>query len=204
MNPPKKNLNLAKVLKVGYKNEKTQNKVLGKYGYQMDKPLSNDNQQVYYNPKDKKLLVNITGTHNTRDVGTDAYLALGNLKGTNRYKEADKVLQQAKAKYDEDIVVLSGHSLGGSIAQGIGKPTDKVYTLNSGYTIGQKTKSTQNNYRTSGDAVSLLGAGSNNLKTVGKEPTLFQSFAKGGLIGLAKNALASHTPKTIKGENIFV
>jgi hypothetical protein len=36
---------------------------MAKYGYQIDKGLSNDNQQVYYNPESKKLLYNVTGSH---------------------------------------------------------------------------------------------------------------------------------------------
>ena len=93
-------VNLAKVIKVGYKSQKKQKKVMKKYGYKIDKDLSNDNEQVYYNPSDKKLLYNVAGTHKLSDWGTDAYLALGGLKSTNRYKEADNTLKKAKAKYN--------------------------------------------------------------------------------------------------------
>jgi hypothetical protein len=47
--------------------------------------LSNHNQKVYYNPTERKLLYNVSGTHNISDIGTDIYLALGGLKNTNRY-----------------------------------------------------------------------------------------------------------------------
>jgi hypothetical protein len=38
----------------------------------------------------------VAGTHNISDWWTDLYLAAGKLKSTNRYKEADKVLKEAK------------------------------------------------------------------------------------------------------------
>ena len=200
-------VNLAKVLKVGYKSKEKQGKVMKRYGYQIDKNLSNDNQQVYYNPNEKKLLYNVTGTHNLSDVGTDIYLGLGKLKDTNRYKQADETLKKAKSKYSVNSATITSHSLGGTIAQGIAKPEDQEYSLNAGYTIGQKTKGgNQHNYRTQGDVVSLLGAGSKNLQTIGKKEntTVLGSFLKGGIVGLGKNLLASHKPETIKKQHIFV
>ena len=75
---------------------------LGKHkNYVKDKSLSNDNEQVYYNKKKDKLLYTVAGTHDLSDVGTDAYLAVGKLKYTNRYKEAVDVLEKANAKYNK-------------------------------------------------------------------------------------------------------
>lgn len=55
---------------------------MAKYGYQIDKGLSNDNQQVYYNPESKKLLYNVTGSQSLNDwVNVDAKLALGGTIG---------------------------------------------------------------------------------------------------------------------------
>ena len=190
---------LDTVLKAGYKDKKYQEKTLGKEGYVIDKKLSTDNEQVYYNPLNKDLLVNVTGTHNFSDIGTDVYLAFGGLKKTNRYKEADKVLQKAKAKYDENKVIVTADSLGGSIVQGIAKKTDKVYTYNAGYTIGQKTKGgNQQNYRNKGDLVSLLGAGSKNLHTLNTGKSIAGSFLNTGVEGVVKNAYTQHVPTGLK------
>ena len=187
---------LDTVLKSGYKSQKEQAYNLGKRGYVIDKKLSTGNEQVYYNPLNKDLLVNVTGTHNFSDRGTDVYLAFGGLKKTNRYKEADKVLQKAKAKYDENKVIVTGDSLGGSIAQGIGKKTDKVYTYNAGYTIGQKTKGgNQYNVRNKGDLVSFAGAGSKNLHTLNTGQSIAKSYLNGGVI---KNAYTQHVPTGLK------
>ncbi len=42
-------INLYDALKNSYKDKKTQEKGLKKYGFDLDNTLSNDNQQVYYN-----------------------------------------------------------------------------------------------------------------------------------------------------------
>ena len=159
-------LSLYTPLKVGYTKDKiTQKQALKASGYYRDNQLSNPNEQVYYNPTNKKLLVNVNGTNSLSDWATDAYLAVGKLKDTNRYKEADDVIKRAKKKYAPRKAVLTGHSLGGSIVSQIGG-NNKVITLDKGNTFGTKTRPNEIDYRTSGDIVSLLGAGNKNTKTL--------------------------------------
>ena len=188
-------LSLYDTLHHSYKPLKEQKKFYKDKGYYLDKKLSNDNQQVLYNPTTKKLLYNITGTHNLKDWGTDLYLAMGKLKNTNRYKEADETLRKAKQKYGVNNATVSGHSLGGTIGNYIAKPEDKAYLLDSGYTIGQKTRDyggNHRNFRTAGDLVSLLGAGRNDsMKTLKNNNIL-------------KDPLTSHSVENIKNENIFI
>lgn len=76
---PNKQLSLYDSLRVGYlNNEKQQGQEMAKYGYEIDKKLSNENQQVYYNPQTGKMLYNVTGSHNLTDwVNSDLKLALG-------------------------------------------------------------------------------------------------------------------------------
>jgi hypothetical protein len=78
-NPMKKNVSLYDALRVGYlQSERQQGEEMAKYGYVIDKALSNDNQQVYYNPTTGKMLYNVTGSHNLSDwVNSDLKLALG-------------------------------------------------------------------------------------------------------------------------------
>lgn len=78
-NTPTKQLSLYDSLRVGYlPSEKQQGQEMSKYGYQIDKGLSNDNQQVYFNPTTNKLLYNVTGSHTLDDwVNSDLKLALG-------------------------------------------------------------------------------------------------------------------------------
>jgi hypothetical protein len=78
-----KPLTLYDSLRVGYLgNQNQQGKALSPYGYLIDKKLSNENQQVYFNPESKKLLYNVTGSQSLGDwVNVDAKLALGGTIG---------------------------------------------------------------------------------------------------------------------------
>ena len=93
-NPKSGELDLHDVLKNSYSNKHRENM----NGYKLDKELSNHNQQVYYNPDHKKLVVSVAGTHKLRDWGTDIFLGAGKLKDTNRYKEAKSIYDKAKNK----------------------------------------------------------------------------------------------------------
>ena len=188
-------VNLFDALKSSYGNKTSENNIKSK-GFVKDLSLSNDNEEVWYHPTKKKLLYNVAGTHNLSDVGTDIYLGLGKLKDTNRYKQAKKTLEQAKSKYNPQKTTITGHSLGGTIAQGIRQGNDKLFVLNSGYTIGQKTRSNGNkshHFRTEGDLVSLLGSGAKNMKTM-INPSMKTPF----------NILQSHDIDNIKAAKIFV
>jgi len=187
---------LYDALKSSYGDKKSQQQ-LKNAGYNYDSMLSNHNQQVWYNPNTKKMLFNVAGTHNLKDWGTDLYLAFGKLKDTNRYKEAKNILNEAKKKYGNDIETkISGHSLGGAVSQYIAGKNDKVYTLDKGATIGQKTRSNENAYRTSGDIVSALNANSTRMNTL-------NNYNKStGFIPM--DILKAHNVENIKNEEIFV
>ncbi len=156
-------MNLRDVLKNSYADKNKQKTALNKYGYNYDDKLSNHNEQVFYNPKEKKLLYSIAGTHNLSDWGTDAYLAAGHLKDTNRYKEADKVLKQAKLKYAGSATTVTGHSL---VAGYVSSKGDNVITLDKGATIGQPVSNRERAFRSAGDVVSLLNANSKHMTTL--------------------------------------
>jgi len=152
----------------------------------------------------------VAGTHNTSDVLTDVALGAGFLKSTGRYKEADRTLKKAKSKYAGASTTITGHSLGGSISSGIAKKEDKVYNLDAGYTIGQRTKKSQTNLRTSGDVVSLLGSGNKHMKTL-KNPKSIKNMLIGGALSLVNpvlcigyGALQSHDVNNIKNEKLYV
>ena len=180
---------LYDAIKSSYGNKKSKNKILAE-GYIKDKKLSSGNQKVFYNPENKKLLVNIAGSHNLKDVATDVNLALGNLKNTSRYKEAKKVLEKAKKKYDGSDVTVTGHSLGGSIGSGITSKKDKFLGFDSGYTLGAQTRGYDGHhqhYRTAGDLVSILGANNKDMQTL-KGPKKGALDYIGGPIFSAYNA----------------
>lgn len=189
-------VNLYDTLKSSYGDKKARQQ-LANAGYKYDSMLSNHNQQVWYNPNDKKLLYNIAGTHNIKDWGTDLYLGVGKLKDTNRYKEAKQTLDNAKLKYGNDITTnITGSSLGGAIAQYVGNKNDKVFTLNKGATIGQKTRGNETAFRTSGDAVSVLNSGSKRMITLEN-----RNRATGFL---PLDALKAHNVENIRKEGIQI
>jgi len=82
-NNPTPKPTLYDTLRVGYlPSESEKGQEMSKYGYEIDKGLSNENQQVYYNPESKKLLYNVTGSQSLTDwVNVDAKLALGGTIG---------------------------------------------------------------------------------------------------------------------------
>jgi hypothetical protein len=188
-------LKLYNILTNGYAHK---NKNLGDYEY--DKKLSNRNEQVYYNKNTNKMLFNVNGTNpfSPRDIMTDVYLAFGGLKLTNRYKEAEQTLKNARNKYNPQETTLTGHSLGGSITSYLGSKgaNDKIITLDKGATIGQKTRNIEKAYRTEADVVSLLNANSKHMTT------LHNNNIKTGILPI--DALNAHNVSNIKNEKIFV
>ena len=158
-----KGVSVHKVLRNSYAKQKSER--LG--GYNLDKELSNDNQQVYFHPTKRRILYSVTGTHNLKDIGTDVSLAVGRLKNTKRYHEAKDTLEKSKNKYGVDKATIVGHSLGGTIAGYIGNTQkDRVITLDKGATIGQKVGNGEEAYRIKGDVVSLLNAKDPRMKTL--------------------------------------
>lgn len=172
---------------------------LNQNGFNYDKDLSNDNEQVYYNPKQNKLLYTITGSHNLNDVGTDAYLAVGKIKDTSRYKNAEIKLEKAKAKYQPSHTTISGHSLGGSIASKLSG--DRIITYNKGSTIGEKIIGNEDSYRTHGDVVSILN---NKNTTTIHDKNKYYIPQLPTFRSITKNAYDKHLLKNIKHENIFI
>lgn len=191
-------LSLHKVLKNSYDTKNKQKNAFKNDGFVYDSDLSNHEHQVYYNPKEKKMLYSVKGTNlfSPKDIGTDIYLASGHLKDTSRFIEEKNNLEKAKKRYNPTNTTIAGHSLGATLSQYIAGKNDKVFTLDKGATIGQKTRSNETAYRTQGDAVSALNVNSKRMTTL-KNP-----YWKTGIIPL--DAYFSHDVDNIKGKNIFV
>jgi len=193
-------IKLYDALKASYSNRDEQKNIFKNKGYVFDSDISDKNEAVWYNPKDKKLLFTVKGTNplSLEDIGTDAYLAGGFLKNTNRYKTAEIKLREAKKRYNPLDTSIIGDSLGGSISQYIGNKNDKIYTNNKGSTFGTPTRNNEKGFRTSGDGVSLLSAFNKNTTTY-KNPNF-----KTGILPI--DILRSHNFENIKNtkSNIFI
>ena len=191
-------IQLYDLLKQSY--EPLNNSSLKKFedlGYQLDTSLSNKNNKVFYNQAQNKLIFIVKGTNPTsaKDVYTDVALSFGRLKNTDRYKDSDKRLKQAKQKYGVSSALVVGHSLGAIISKYIAGSSDKVVQYNSASVIGEKPRDNVTSYRTSGDLVSLLNK--NTSITLDKEKTnISDAF---GSVGRALNA---HDLNQIKNVDI--
>lgn len=184
-------ISLYRAIKASY----DPNDGLNEFGYHLDHILSDNNNKVYYNQFQRKLLFSVKGTDpfNPNDLYTDAKLAFGLVKSTHRYKSAHEILRAAKAKYGITATVI-GHSLGGNLSQNITSKEDRSYTYNSGYTYGQRTKG--NDYRTWGDIVSLLGSSNKTVQTLENH-----NQSTGWWL---YDALAAHGVENIREERIYV
>jgi hypothetical protein len=159
---PYPDLPLEQGLKVSYENDLNKaQEDLNPYGYKIDNELSNKETKVFYNPLENKMVFSVAGTDmfNSRDLATDAYLAfLGNagLKMTNRYKEAESVLDKARTKYKGSEKVLIGHSLGNSVISNLAKENEKVLGFGTGSGFYQTAKAPlEQRFRTFYDPLSL-------------------------------------------------
>ena len=124
-------------------------------------------------------------------------LSFGRLKNTDRYKDSDKRLKQAKQKYGVSSALVVGHSLGAIISKYIAGSSDKVVQYNSASVIGEKPRDNVTSYRTSGDLVSLLNK--NTSITLDKEKTNISDA-----FGSVGRALSSHDLNQIKNVDIPV
>jgi hypothetical protein len=162
-------LSLNDTLKSTYLNKQEGANLLDNSGYKLDTELSNIQSRVYHNPTNNKVLVTYRGTKNLlNDIPTDLAILTGNLKYTQRYKDSKKVYENAKKKYNTDKVTISGHSLGGSLANIVGGKNDEIVTYNKGVGfLNPNTKKNEHAYRTNTDIISLLSAGNKHQNSFG-------------------------------------
>lgn len=199
---PKK-LKLGKILKLSYEpNENRRAKVLKRFGYVLDKELSSPEHIVAFNPFDKKLLYAGRGTElkhkgnifDNKDLQTDIILGAGGLKQTKRFEEEKQTILKAKKKYNEDKVVLVGHSLFGGILNQMGNDVitekDKVITYNAPIL---KPREGSTNYRTEGDIFSVFNQKATTLPN--ENPVSLR---------LGQYLLKAHQLENLQNEPIFV
>jgi hypothetical protein len=194
-------MDLYTILRNTYDKPSNQKHALDKFGYAYYSNLSSNKFQTYFNYKSKTLLFTVKGTNvkSFSDLKTDVSLALGRLKNTKRYKDAKNGLEKARETLKPSHTIVAGHSMGGAIASYIARKTDKVYTLDKGATIGQKTRSNETAYRVKGDAASAAISGSKNVTTLDKTNNSVLDY----LVPFA-STISSHNTSQIKDSGIVV
>ena len=191
-----KRLSLYKSLQLGYlRSERKQAKRLKRFGYQIDRELSNNERMIAYSPFTKKLIFVENGSatnpfspqfyedwqNNIQNVSTNTF------QYTPRYQSAKSAYLKVKEKYKEIPITLVGHSQSGIIVNNLTGKNDKGYTLN-GALIKQKNNPQVSNYRVRGDLVSAF-ANPKDMTT---------------LAGEYKNPISAHAIENIRQEPIFL
>ena len=127
-------------------------------GFAQDKDLSSDTTKVYHNPQTNHTIVAHKGTQGASDWLNNGVYALGGDKAymmTPRFKEAQKIQEEAEKKYGANTISTIGHSQGSKQAELLGKNTKEIITLNKATRpFGNTKQSNQYDIRTTGDIVS--------------------------------------------------
>lgn len=100
-------------------------------GYTLDQQLSGRRVQVYTG-KYGNVIISHRGTQGIHDIGTALKFMISKdwAHKSKRFKHAEKVQKKAQEKYNDQHITTMGHSLGGAIAEQVGKNSDKIITLN--------------------------------------------------------------------------
>jgi hypothetical protein len=193
-------LPLYDALNATYLDKEGADKHLNTYGYKLDHELSTPETKVWYNGNDKKLLLGYRGTQNfINDIPVDASLAFGQIRNTSQYKDAVRVKDSAKQKYNPTSTVHLGHSKGASVASAIGDDDDTIYTFNKGNSLlgnSTKTKKNEKSYRIKGDLVSIVP--DRNTTTINNNKYIDY------LNPWWYNRANAHSTKHLKNSNIYI
>ncbi len=148
---------LSDLLQASYSRNKKAEQLGANSGMALDHSLSNSEHKVFYDPDKKKSTVVYTGTRKFGDIITDGMLAVGLGQYTKRFKDSQKVLNETKKKYGDDVTTV-GHSLGGYLAENVKGAKQRV-TVNKAVGlggIGTTVRANQTDYVVNKDPVSLL------------------------------------------------
>tara|TARA_R110002020_G_scaffold207347_4_gene412906 strand:+ start:472 stop:1521 length:1050 start_codon:yes stop_codon:yes gene_type:complete len=157
--------------------------------HNLDKELSDKNSIVAFKAHENKpndVIISYRGTDplNPSDLGADAQIAVGlpisrNIQAQGRFEEAQNKYDAVKSKYPNANITTTGHSLGGTQANLIGKNNNvRNYIFNAGSSpldrFFENVKDTQENktmsYYVPGDIVSQSRVIFENDEKVAVEP----------------------------------
>jgi putative lipase involved disintegration of autophagic bodies len=92
---------------------------------------------VYHNSEENKTILGICGTKtdltkdSVDDLKTDSSILIGNLTATRRYTDATDKLAGVKEKYGKSKIDITGHSLGGRVAEEMSGRVDGINEVHS-------------------------------------------------------------------------
>ena len=164
----------------------------GQYdGFTQDKSLSSTKRGVFVNESKREVVFTVRGTNpkNVADLGADLFLVFDKLRITPRYRSERRALKRTLRKYPKRkySYLITGHSLGGSIAEGLSREFKlKAKVYNPGKSIGHFKSGVKDRlacklrpsgercqdarrievHRTKKDPISLLGSSGVNVNIV--------------------------------------
>lgn len=148
---------LKDVINNGYKKKSKMSDAVN--DYVLDKDLSGERAQVYYNPNTNKTIINHRGTADAKDWLTDVGLSMG-YTGGKRFKHAEKIQKQAEEKYKNSNITTTGHSLGSALALKASKnKKNDIISVNGAimpYNFNKANKENHYNVKSQNDAVNSL------------------------------------------------
>lgn len=150
--------------------------------------------KIYKKNNDEKIVISARGTADWKDVKADLALPFNNLKNTKRYKEDEDFVKKSLKKYTDKKIYITGHSLGGAVAQQLAKDNKEIIggeSFNPAFQASdiftRNVPSVKRNY-TSTDPLGLLGRHlpGSKVSTV-KKSMLSYLLPNTGIFGVAKS-----------------
>jgi hypothetical protein len=146
---------ITSLLKKSYENNLSDYK-----NYQVDRSLSGQRCQVYFNPTTHKAYVVHRGSQGSVDwLNTNLRMGLFNDTNTSRFQHSRDIQKMAEQKYGKDNIITLAHSLGSKLAESAAAKGSKIITYNGvslPNDIFKATNKNQVNIRTNNDVVSFL------------------------------------------------
>lgn len=141
--------------------------------YTVDKNLSGQRVQVYHDSNSNRTVVVHRGSYSIQDWRTNVLSLFGYIG--KRYNHSKHIQDKAEAKYGKDNIITLGHSLGGRLAEQLGRDTSEVITLNkptypNDILNSDSVPDNQTYVKTSSDPVSMLRG-----RQKGNEPVVILS-----------------------------
>ncbi len=137
--------------------------------YAYDTKLSDLNASIFVNKHTKEVITSYKGTNikNLEDLSADISIVIGQEELSERFKHAHEKQQAVFKKYNPKRYkhIVTGHSLGGSISNSLGRQyTDQIteiHAFNPGVglaeVLNQKKNPNYHSHHIKGDLISILG-----------------------------------------------